>query len=183
MRLTSTLLAVFASIAMAVPATLITRDDAACTPSSYTISDYTLTTSPTSGSVDFTFTSAFSSSDTITDLVQDGAHCSAWGPSVPNSNECQVANRRLLFDLRGPQDQAYYQITHTWSCNGSTWLSGNAVKVDPLTCRTEDDQRICTGGPMTFAPQNAQQENYLDAEDEPEKYAFMKLFVLAMKLA
>jgi hypothetical protein len=24
----------------------------------------------------------------------------------------------LLFDLRGPQDQAYYQVTHTWTCNG-----------------------------------------------------------------
>jgi hypothetical protein len=154
MRLTSTLLAVFASVAMAVPATLIARDDAACTPSSYTVSDYTLTTSLTSGSVDFTFTSTFSSPDTITDLVQDGAHCSASGPSVPNSNECEVANRRLLFDLRGPQEQAYYQITHMWSCNGGTWLSGNAVKIDPLACRTEGDKRICTGGFMTFAPQN-----------------------------
>jgi hypothetical protein len=154
MQLTNILLIVFSSATMASPATLSMRGDEACTPTAYTISDYTLVTSPTSASVDFTFKSTFSSADTINDSVQDGAHCSASGSSVPNSNECQVANRRLLFDLRGPQEQAYYQITHTWSCNGSTWLSGNAVKVDPLDCHTEGDERICTGGPLTFAPQN-----------------------------
>ena len=118
MHLTSTLFSVFASAAMAVPAAFNIRDDDACAPASYTISDYTLTISPTSGSVDLNFKSTFPSPATITDAVQNGAHCSASGASVPNSNECQVANRRLLFDLRGPQEQAYYQITHTWSCNG-----------------------------------------------------------------
>jgi hypothetical protein len=118
MQLTNILLIVFSSATMASPATLSMRGDEACTPTAYTISDYTLVTSPTSASVDFTFKSTFSSADTINDSVQDGAHCSASGSSVPNSNECQVANRRLLFDLRGPQEQAYYQITHTWSCNG-----------------------------------------------------------------
>ncbi|KAK1909786.1 hypothetical protein P3342_007958 [Pyrenophora teres f. teres] len=153
MRFTSTITAVFASAVIAAPATLNVRDDEICTPVSYTISDYTLTTSSTSGIVDFTFQSAFSVR-TLDDPVQSGAHCGASGVSVPNSNECQVANRRLLFDLRGPQEQAYYQIMHTWSCNGSTWMSGNAVRIDPLKCHTEGDKRVCTGGPQTFAPQN-----------------------------
>ncbi|RMZ73410.1 hypersensitive response inducing 1 [Pyrenophora seminiperda CCB06] len=138
---------------MPAPATLHARGDETCTPVSYTISDYTLTTSPTSGAVNFTIKSLFSIGS-LNDSVQSGAHCSASGTSVPNSNECQVANRRLLFDLRGPQDQAYYQITHTWSCNGGTWMSGNAVKIDPLNCYTEGNNRVCTGGPQTFAPQN-----------------------------
>jgi len=33
-------------------------------------------------------------------------------------------------------------------------MSGNAVKLDPLSCHTEADKRVCTGGPQTFAPQN-----------------------------
>ena len=117
MRFTSISVAVFASVVMAAPATLNVRGDEVCTPTSYTISDYILITSATSGSVDFTMTSSFSVGD-LDDQVQSGAHCSASGASVPNANACQVPQRRLLFDLRGPQDQAYYQITHTWSCNG-----------------------------------------------------------------
>ncbi|KAL1800649.1 hypothetical protein ACET3X_000991 [Alternaria dauci] len=144
---------VFAATAMAAPASIYSRSDEDCVPDSYTISDYTLITSPTSGSVEFTFTSSFSSS-IIDDPVQAGAHCSAAGASVPNNNECEVANRRLLFDLRGPQDQAYYQITHSWTCSGNQWMSGNAIQIDPLQCVVEGDRRVCTGGPQTFAPQN-----------------------------
>jgi hypothetical protein len=93
------------------------RDDSACTPVSYTLSDYVLTTSPSSGIVDFNLKSFFSVGNGP-DPVQYGAHCHGSGASVPNSNECDVAGRHLLFDLRGPQEQAYYQITHTWACNG-----------------------------------------------------------------
>lgn len=118
MKSNNMLLAFFASVAMASPAALNMRADQACTPTSYTVSEYTLVTSPTSGSVHFTFQSAFAPGATINDSVQSGAQCSASDASIPNSNECQVPNRRLLFDLRGPQEQAYYQITHTWSCNG-----------------------------------------------------------------
>ncbi|KNG52218.1 hypersensitive response inducing protein 1 [Stemphylium lycopersici] len=158
--------------AIATPA-VNARDDAACAPISYTISNYTLTTSPSSGTVAFTFKSNFSDSGDIIDAVQNGACCSASGASVPNANACDVPGRRLLFDLRGPQEQAYYQITHTWTCEGfscfwsvfyepelihlcdrSTWMSGNAVKIDPLTCHTEGETRICTGGPLTVTPQN-----------------------------
>ncbi|EUC44003.1 hypothetical protein COCMIDRAFT_99385 [Bipolaris oryzae ATCC 44560] len=154
MKSNNMLLAFFASVAMASPAALNMRADEACMPISYTISEYSLVTSPTSGSVHFTFQSAFAPGATIDDSVQDGAQCSASDTSVPNSNECQVSNRRLLFDLRGPQEQAYYQITHTWSCNGGTWLSGTPVRIDPLTCHTEGDERTCIGGPLTIAPQN-----------------------------
>jgi hypothetical protein len=109
---------VFAAAAMAVPASLDVRNDEGCVPVSYTISDYKLVTSAIFGSVDFKLKAFFSTSGNINDPVQDGAHCSGSGVSVPNNNECQVADRRLLFDLRGPQDQAYYQISHTWSCSG-----------------------------------------------------------------
>lgn len=109
---------VFAAAAIAAPTTMNGRGEEGCVPTSYTISDYKLVTSPTSGRVDFKFKSVFPTGSTIDDPVQAGAHCSGSGTSVPNSNECQVANRRLLFDLRGPQDEAYYQITHSWTCSG-----------------------------------------------------------------
>ncbi|CAG5145129.1 uncharacterized protein ALTATR162_LOCUS1658 [Alternaria atra] len=145
--------AVFVTAAMTAPASLDGRGDEDCVPISYTISNYKLVTSPTSGSVDFTFKSFFPMAN-VDDPVQAGAHCSGSGASVPNNNECQVSNRRLLFDLRGPQDQAYYQISHSWTCFGNQWMSGNAVKVDSLDCHNEGDERVCTSGPQTFAPQN-----------------------------
>ncbi|KAF1830031.1 hypothetical protein BDW02DRAFT_602027 [Decorospora gaudefroyi] len=152
MRFTTILSTIFASTALAAPS-MSTRSDEICTPISYTISDYTLTTSPGSSSVTFTMKSIFPA-DNPTDPVQQGAHCSGSGPTVPNNNVCAVANRRLLFDLRGPQEQAYYQITHTWSCNGATWMSGTALKIEPLTCHTEAQKRICTAAPTTFVPGN-----------------------------
>lgn len=104
---------------LALPSsTLHPRADLPCTPTSYTLSDYTLTTSATSASVTFTFQSSFANTTGITDSVIDTATCVAEGASLPNSNVCDVEGRRLLFDLRAPQEQAYYQITHTWSCDG-----------------------------------------------------------------
>jgi hypothetical protein len=176
MRSSTIISALFISVGLAAP-TLSIRADEECTPIAYQISDYELVTSSGSASVNFNFQSTFANASSVVDSVQNGAHCTATGSTVPNSNECDVANRRLLFDLRGPQDQAYYQITHTWTCNGyvfstpifdlapflyiyantsysATWLSGNAVKIEPLNCRVEGSERICTGGPMTFAPQN-----------------------------
>jgi hypothetical protein len=117
MRFTSILPAIFASAVMAAPTTLEIRSDEACTPVSYTISDYVLSIGPGLGAVDFNMKSFFSVGNNV-DPVQYGAHCHGAGTSVPNSNECDVAGRRLLFDLRGPQEQAYYQVTHTWTCNG-----------------------------------------------------------------
>lgn len=119
MRPTTLIHLVLASSAAAIATPVVNvRDDAACAPTSYTISDYTLTTSPSSGTVAFTFKSNFSDSGDIVDTVQAGAYCSASGASLPNANACEVPRRRLLFDLRGPQEQAYYQITHTWTCEG-----------------------------------------------------------------
>lgn len=117
MRTSYTLAMVFAAVAVAAPASLAVRGDEGCIPVSYTISDYKLVTSATSGSVDFNFKSFFSVGGND-DPVQNGVHCGGSGASVPNNNECQVADRRLLFDLRGPQDQAYYQISHSWTCSG-----------------------------------------------------------------
>ncbi|KAI4616341.1 uncharacterized protein J4E87_008854 [Alternaria ethzedia] len=153
MRSSYSLAMAFAAVAVAAPASLAVRGDEGCIPVSYTISDYKLVTSATSGSVDFNFKSSFSGGGND-DPVQNGVHCGGSGASVPNNNECQVADRRLLFDLRGPQDQAYYQISHSWTCSGNQWISGTAVKIDSLNCHTDGDKRVCTGGPQTFAPQN-----------------------------
>lgn len=107
-----------AATALALPSNVYPRAEPHCAPASYTLSAYTLTTSPTAAHVDFTFRSHFANTTGITDSVMSGAQCEASGPTIPNNNECRVETRRLLFDLRGPQEQAYYQITHTWVCDG-----------------------------------------------------------------
>jgi hypothetical protein len=89
-----------------------------CAPTLYTLSAFTLTTSPTTASVAFTFQSSFASTLNISDAVTSGATCSASGDSLPDNNVCDVADRKLLFDLRAPQTEARYQITHTWVCDG-----------------------------------------------------------------
>jgi hypothetical protein len=111
------LTAVLPAIALAAPTAVSVRAES-CAPNSYTISDFTLSTSATSAYLDFNFKSSFASDVGIVDTVISGANCHADGASIPNANECRVADRKLLFDLRAPQDQARYQITHTWTCNG-----------------------------------------------------------------
>ncbi|KAH7359552.1 hypothetical protein BKA66DRAFT_427227 [Pyrenochaeta sp. MPI-SDFR-AT-0127] len=155
MRSTTLAAVLLPSVIFAAPSTLVARaSDELCAPTSYTLSDYILVTSASSAYVNFNLKSAFADTTIITDAVIGGANCVADGPTIPNSNECRVEGRRLLFDLRAPQDQAYYQITHTWICNGATWMSGNAVNIDPLNCNDYDGTRICNGDPQTFAPQN-----------------------------
>jgi hypothetical protein len=104
-------------IALAAPTGVSVRSEP-CAPTSYTISDFTLSTSTTSAYLDFNFKSSFASTTGIEDAVISGANCHADGASIPNANQCSVADRKLLFDLRAPQDKARYQITHTWTCNG-----------------------------------------------------------------
>jgi hypothetical protein len=108
---------------LAAPAPLSARaDNDPCAPTSYTLSAFTLTTSPSFASVAFTFTSSFASTLNISDAVVSGATCSASGTSLPNNNVCDVADRKLLFDLRSAQEGARYQITHTWICDGYVCL-------------------------------------------------------------
>jgi hypothetical protein len=33
-------------------------------------------------------------------------------------------------------------------------MSGSAVKVEPLNCYQDGSKKVCTGGPITFTPQN-----------------------------
>ncbi|CAO2652776.1 Nn.00g021870.m01.CDS01 [Neocucurbitaria sp. VM-36] len=155
MRFTTLTTLLLPTAILAAPSSLSARaGDEQCAPTTYTLSDYTLVTSGSYAYVNFNFKSTFSDSTIIKDVVIGGANCQADGQTIPNSNECRVEGRKLLFDLRGPQEQAYYQITHTWTCNDATWMSGNAIKVEPLNCNESDGTRTCSGGPQTFAPQN-----------------------------
>jgi hypothetical protein len=38
--------------------------------------------------------------------------------------------------------------------DSSTWMSGNAVKIDPLSCKDDGVTRTCSGGPQNITPQN-----------------------------
>jgi hypothetical protein len=106
------------SVILAAPAALDARADDACAPTSYTLSDFRLVTSSSTATVDFNFKSTFANTTGIEDSVTSGANCYVTGASIPNNNVCDVADRKLLFDLRAPQDEARYQITHTWVCDG-----------------------------------------------------------------
>jgi hypothetical protein len=118
MRLITITALLLPSVILAAPVSLDARADESCAPTSYTLSDFTLTTSSSAASVDFNFRSSFANATGIEDSVTSGANCYATGVSIPNNNVCDVADRKLLFDLRAAQDKARYQITHTWVCNG-----------------------------------------------------------------
>jgi hypothetical protein len=122
MKFFNTIAIFFPAAITAAPSALTTRaGDELCAPTSYTLSDYVLVTSNASASVSFKFESEFALNAPTEDLVQDGLTCDASGPVIPNTNECTATGgktRKVLFDLRAPQDQSRYQISHTWSCNG-----------------------------------------------------------------
>jgi hypothetical protein len=106
------------AVTLAAPAAFKVRDGTSCAPTAYTLSDFALSISETTASVDFNFKSTFANVVDIDDVVMSGADCHVDGASMPNNNECDVEKRKLLFDLAGPQDTAHYHITHTWVCDG-----------------------------------------------------------------
>lgn len=122
MKLFTTIAVLLPAAIMAAPSTLDRRaGDELCTPNIYTLSDYVLITSNASASVSFKFKSEFPPNAATDDAVQGGLTCDAYGPAIPNNNECNTGSgkpRQLLFDLRAPQNQSHYQVTHTWRCNG-----------------------------------------------------------------
>jgi hypothetical protein len=117
MRFTTITALLLPAVALAAPATVDVRAEK-CAPTSYTLSYYVLAVSGSSAYVNFNFESNFADTNGIEDSVITGANCNASGSSIPNNNVCSAPDRKLLFDLRAPQDQAHYQITHTWICDG-----------------------------------------------------------------
>lgn len=105
------------SVALAAPTT-VEAEAANCAPSSYTISDFHINTSPGRSSVGFNFKSNYAGAYGIVDPVASGVLCAAAGDVIPNNNACNAPERKLLFDLRASPEKARYQITHTWVCNG-----------------------------------------------------------------
>jgi hypothetical protein len=112
----------FSSVALAAPAALEARAEN-CAPTTYTLSEFSAAFFDNFAAVDFTIKSSFADVNGIDDPVTGSSNCRAEGASIPNSNECNAPGRKLLFDLRGPQNTAHYQITHTWVCNGYVCLS------------------------------------------------------------
>jgi hypothetical protein len=111
------------AIALAAPTTLSARQDAACTPTSYTISQFKYTTDASSSNptVHFDFKSTFSNPSVISDASSSGATCDSTGAtldSFPNETTCSTGRTNLLYGLRARVDQASFQITHQWQCNG-----------------------------------------------------------------
>lgn len=108
---------------LAAPTQLSARQNPACTPTCYTISDFSYSTgaSSTNPHVHFKFQPTFSDLSIMTDLASNGATCDATGSSVdsfPMEAECSTGRANLLFDLRAPVDKVEFQIIHTWQCEG-----------------------------------------------------------------
>lgn len=111
------------AIALAAPSTLSARQDAACAPTSYTISEFKYTTgaSASNPTVHFGFKPTFSNPSIITDASLPGATCDSTGAtldSFPNETECSTGRANLLYGLRARVDKASFQIIHQWKCNG-----------------------------------------------------------------
>jgi hypothetical protein len=121
MKLPMSIAVLLPAAIIAAPSALQARSgDELCAPTSYFLSDYVLYTSSVFSYVQFSFRSEFAPDALIEDIVQSGLDCEAADTVIPNNNECSIENvktRKLLFDLRAPQDQAHYQISHTWVCN------------------------------------------------------------------
>jgi hypothetical protein len=118
MRFTTIITFLLPAVILAAPAVLEARAGEYCAPTSYTLTDFIYETKLNSASIAFKFKSTFADINGINDTVIDGADCNTGSiSSIPNNNVCNVPDRKLLFDLRGPPDTAHYQITHTWVCN------------------------------------------------------------------
>lgn len=109
-------------VALALPAVLEARADNSCVPSNYTIAGFNIKTmvdaTDLTATVGFNFKSHFADLTDITDVIANGTTCTAVGAPIPNSNTCNDGQRKLLWDLREPEEKTHYQIAHTWVCNG-----------------------------------------------------------------
>ncbi|KAF2275676.1 uncharacterized protein EI97DRAFT_378818 [Westerdykella ornata] len=132
-----------------------------CIPTSYTITDFHYTSSPSSGAhIAFTFHSSFPDLSIIDDAAASttGTLCeanSAPGTPIPNSNVCVTGRRNLVFELRGSQERADFQVVHGWRCGGQEWLSSTHRKIDPLSCSLDVAGTLrCTSTQNSFQPEN-----------------------------
>lgn len=98
-----------------------TARDTTCTPSSYTISNFSLNPTPPNQHVHFVFTSSFSDTSNIIDLATKGAVCDAAAGNdgnFPNEIACSTGRTNVEVGLRGPESSAKYQVIHFWTCGG-----------------------------------------------------------------
>lgn len=112
----------FSAAALAAPAPLSTETADPCIPTSYTISNYILSTDadPASANLTLSFTSHFSNPAIITDPASTGATCLASAPALelPMETECSTGRQNLLLYLAGPTGSGKYQLIHDWRCDG-----------------------------------------------------------------
>jgi hypothetical protein len=105
--------------ALSFASPLSVRQAELCAPTTYKISNFQYTSQPSGASIHFNFRSQFVDPSIIEDGSLAGATCSASAASgtIPNSNLCSTGTD-LQFDLRAPQQNADFQIIHSWKCQG-----------------------------------------------------------------
>lgn len=110
----------FSAAALAAPVSTETADP--CIPTSYTISNYILSTDadPASASLSLSFNSHFSNPAIINDPASAGAICAAnaFATELPMETECSTGRQNLLLYLAGATGSGKYQLIHDWRCNG-----------------------------------------------------------------
>ena len=124
MHITTYSYILFPVLCLAAP--LETRQVDPCAPTSYTITNFQYTAGPsgTTAQIIFDFKSAYTDVSFIDDASIAGATCNATAADgqIPNETECSTGRANLFFDLRAPQQNADFQIPHSWHCNGYVTL-------------------------------------------------------------
>jgi hypothetical protein len=113
----------FPILSLAAPAIHIAAREAAatCTPSSYTISAYTLSATPPNQSVHLVFHSTFPDPSTVSDAAISGSICDATSDTngaFPNELTCSTGRGNVEVDLRSAAGSGKYQVIHFWKCAG-----------------------------------------------------------------
>lgn len=129
MRLLTPLLTLIPALSLAAP--FETRQAEPCAPTSYTITNFKYTAGPSGAPAQilFNFKSAYADTSIIDDPSLAGATCNATATDgqIPNETECSTGRANLIFDLRAPQQNADFQVPHSWHCNGCVHFLLNLI--------------------------------------------------------
>ncbi|KAF2661929.1 hypothetical protein K491DRAFT_586409 [Lophiostoma macrostomum CBS 122681] len=145
--------------ALCLASLLDNREAEPCAPTSYTITNFHYTAGPSGApaQIVFDFQSAYANTSFIDDPALAGAVCNATAANgeIPNETECSTGRANLIFDLRAPQQNADFQIPHSWHCNGQQWQSSTHHKIDPLDCSTDAAGTLtCGSSTNVFVPED-----------------------------
>jgi hypothetical protein len=104
------------ALLLAAPTDLLSTRQSVCTPTSYSISNFTYTPQ----NVHFAFKSSFSDLSAVADPASEGTTCdgAAANDVFPSEFACSTGRTNLIINLRSDKPSNKYQVSHFWKCNG-----------------------------------------------------------------